>query len=239
MKLRPVKQASLVDTVVERIRDLIERGELKTGDRLPTEAQLLGQLGVSRTVLREALGRLEYLGLLTIQRGRGMFVGDRGSVANCVKLLASALAIAPRELLIFNEFREGIECIAARRAAECATTEDLADLEALCDAIGRPDCDVLEAMRVDFQFHRRLMAITGNPLMESVLEMIQDFILASMVRTTPEPRDREDSHLRHRAIVEAVRRGDPDAAEQAMHQHMEHTAQVLQAIERQRKLHRA
>src|SRR5262249_42001829 len=132
VKIRPVKQASLVDTVAERVRSLIERGELKTGDRLPTEAELAGQLGVSRTVLREALGRLEYLGLLTIQRGRGMFVGDRGSIANCVKLLASALAIAPRELLIFNEFREGIECIAARRAAGRATAEDLAELEALC-----------------------------------------------------------------------------------------------------------
>ena len=239
MKIRPVKRTSLVDTVVERIHALIERGELKTGDRLPTEAQLAGQLGVSRTVLREALGRLESLGLVVIQRGRGMFVGDRGSVANCVKLLSSALAIAPKELLVFNEFREGIECIAARRAAERATAEDLAELEALCDAIDRPGHDDLQAMRTDFLFHRRLLAITGNPLMESVLEMIQDFVLASMVRTTPQPRDRADSHLRHRAIVEAVRRRDPDAAEKAMHRHMEHTARVLQAIERQQNLNRA
>jgi DNA-binding FadR family transcriptional regulator len=239
VKIRPVSRTSLVDTVVERLRALIERGELKAGDRLPTEAKLGQQLGVSRTVLREALGRLEYLGLVTIHRGRGMFVGDRGSVANCAKLLSSALTLAPKELLTFNEFREGIECLAARRAAERATAEDLAELESLCSEIGRPSCDGLEAMRVDFQFHCRLMAITGNPLMESVLQMIQDFILASMVRTTPQPRDWEDSHLRHHAIVEAIRRRDPRAAEEAMHRHMEHTAEVLQEIERQQKIERA
>jgi DNA-binding FadR family transcriptional regulator len=90
-------------------------------------------------------------------------------------------------------------------------------------------------MRLDFQFHRRLMAITENPLMCSVLEVIQEFILAAMVQTTPKPRDRAQSHRRHLAIVQAIRDRDPDAAEIAMENHMEHTVQVLKELERQRK----
>src|SRR5262249_1007028 len=75
-RLRAGGRESLVDTVVERIRAVIEQGHLKAGDRLPTEAELSAQLGVSRTVVREAVSQLESVGLLSVQRGRGTFVGD-------------------------------------------------------------------------------------------------------------------------------------------------------------------
>jgi GntR family transcriptional repressor for pyruvate dehydrogenase complex len=232
LKVKPVKRDSLVDTVVARIREVIEQGRLRAGDRLPTEAELGEQLGVSRTVVREAVSQLESLGLLSVRRGRGMFVGDGSGLSRCVKVLRTALALSPRELVQFTEFRKAIECHAARRAAELATAQDLADLQALCDDMDRPGREYLEAMRLDFQFHRRLMAITGNELMCSVLEVIQEFVLAAMVQTTPNPRDRANSHRRHLAILRAVRSGDPDAAEGAMRAHMEHTVRVLEAMER-------
>jgi GntR family transcriptional repressor for pyruvate dehydrogenase complex len=236
LKIKPVGRRSLVDTVVERIREVIEQGRLRAGDRLPTEAELSTQLGVSRTVVREAVSQLESLGLLSVRRGRGMFVGDGDTLARCVKMLRSALALSPKELLQFTEFRRAIECYAARRAAEQATPEDLAELATLCDEMDREGRDDLEAMRTDFQFHRRLVAITRNELMSSVLEVIQEFVLAAMVQTTPKPRDREQSHRRHLAIVEAVRSRDPDAAEKAMQAHMEHTERVLEEMERCRKV---
>jgi GntR family transcriptional repressor for pyruvate dehydrogenase complex len=232
VKLRPVVRQSLVDTAVARIREVIEQGQLKAGDRLPTEAELSAQLGVSRTVVREAVSQLESLGMLSVQRGRGMFVGTGSGLSGCVKLLRSALALSAKELVQFTEFREAVECYAARRAAESATPDDLAELEALCEAIDRPGTDDLEAMRLDFRFHRRLMALSGNELMCSVLEVLQEFVLAAMVRTTPMPRDRNQSRGRHLAIVRAVRTGDPDAAEKAMRAHLDHTVRVLEAIER-------
>jgi GntR family transcriptional repressor for pyruvate dehydrogenase complex len=235
LKIKPVKRDSLVDTVVARIREVIEQGRLRAGDRLPTEAELSEQLGVSRTVVREAVSQLESLGLLSVQRGRGMFVGSWSSLTGCVKMLRTALALSPRELVQFTEFRTAIECHAARRAAELATALDLAELKKLCDDMDRAGREYLEAMRIDFQFHRRLMAITGNELLCSVLEVIQEFVLAAMVQTTPQPRDREQSHRRHLAILRAVRAGNPDAAEQAMRAHMEHTVSVLEEVDRQRK----
>lgn len=236
LKIKPVGRQSLVDTVVAGIRGVIEGGQLRAGDRLPTEAELTAQLGVSRTVVREAVSQLESLGLLSVRRGRGMFVGDGSSLIRCVQMLRSALALSPRELVQVTEFRKAIECYAARCAAERATPDDLAELTTLCNEIDREGREYLETMRLDFQFHRRLMAITGNPLMCSVLEVIQEFILAAMVQTTPKPRDRAQSHRRHMAIVEAIRSGDPDAAERAMQKHMEHTVRVLNNMERQRKI---
>jgi GntR family transcriptional regulator, transcriptional repressor for pyruvate dehydrogenase complex len=239
LKIKPVKRQSLVDTVVSRIREVIEQGHLSAGDRLPTEAELSEQLGVSRTVVREAVSQLESLGLLSVQRGRGMFVGNGSSLTSCVKMLRTALALSPKELVQFTEFRNAIECHAARRAAELATPQDLAELKTLCDDMDRPGREYLEAMRIDFQFHRRLMAITGNELLCSVLEVIQEFVLAAMVQTTPQPRDRAESHNRHLAILRAIRDGDPDAAENAMRAHMEHTVAVLEERERQGKQTRA
>ncbi len=240
MLLKPASpRQSLVDTVVERIREVIEQGQLGAGDRLPTEAELGAQLGVSRTVVREAVSQLESLGLLSVQRGRGTFVGNWSGLAGCVKMLRSALALSPKELAKFTEFRNAIECYAARRAAERATPEDVADLQRLCDDMDRAGRDDLEAMQLDFQFHRRLMALTCNELMCNVLEVVQEFALAAMVQTTPKPRDREQSHRRHQAIVEAVRAGDADAAEKAMQAHMEHSVRQLEAVERQRKRTRA
>lgn len=239
LKITPIARQSLVDTVAGRIRAVIEQGDLKAGDRLPTEAELSAQLGVSRTVVREAVSQLESLGLLSVQRGRGMFVGNWNGLAGCVKLLRSALALSPKELVPFTEFRMAIECYAARRAAELATPEDLAELQKLCDEMDREGRDDLEAMQLDFQFHRRLMAVTGNELMCRVLEVVQEFVLAAMVQTTPKPRDRANSHRRHQAIVRAVRAGDPDAAEKTMHAHMDHTIRMLQAVDRGRNQSRA
>jgi GntR family transcriptional repressor for pyruvate dehydrogenase complex len=236
-QFRPVGRLSLVDTVVERIRSVIEQGHLKAGDRLPTEAELTAQLGVSRSVVREAVSHLESVGLLSVQRGRGTFVGNGSGVTSCVKMLRTALALAPRELVQFTEFRKALEGYAARRAAERATPEDVAGLETLCDEMDRAGRKDLEAMQLDFQFHRRLMAITGNELMCHVLEVVQEFVLAAMVQTTPKPRDRQQSRRRHLAIVRAIRDRDPDAAEAAMHQHMEHTVEMLQEMERRRRTH--
>jgi DNA-binding FadR family transcriptional regulator len=164
-----------------------------------------------------------------------MFVGDGNSVIRCVQMLRSALTLSPKELVQFTEFRKAIECYAARCAAQRATPEDLDALTTLCDEMDREGRDYLEAMRLDFQFHRRLMAITGNQLMCSVLEVIQEFVLAAMVQTTPKPRDREQSHRRHLAIVRAIRSGDPNAAEKAMEDHMARTVTLLEEMERQKK----
>jgi GntR family transcriptional repressor for pyruvate dehydrogenase complex len=234
LKIKPIGRQSLVDTVVARIRGIIELGHLRAGDRLPTETELSEQLGVSRTVVREAVSQLESLGLLSVRRGRGMFVGDGNSLLRCMQLLRSALALSPKELVQVTEFRKAIECYAARCAAERATPDELAELATLCDEMNREGREYLEAMRLDFQFHRRLMALTGNPLMCNVLEVIQEFILAAMVQTTPKPRDCAQSRRRHQAIVEAIRAGDADAAEIAMQKHMEHTVRMLNEMERQR-----
>src|SRR5262249_51724835 len=182
---------------------------------------LLQQLHVSRPVLREALAQLQSVGLVVIERGRGIFVGDRGGLASCAELVGSALAISPRDLLKYAEVRWAIECYAARRAAELASPEDLAELEALLEQMDRPDQDYMESVRIDFRFHRKLIDIAGNEVMQNLMEVIHAFVMAGMVHTTPKPRDRGWSRGLHQAILDAVRSANPEAAEEAMRAHME------------------
>jgi GntR family transcriptional repressor for pyruvate dehydrogenase complex len=229
MNVEPIVRQTLADQVVGRIRDLIDRGPLQPGNRLPGEMDLVRQLQVSRPVLREALGRLAASGLIQIQRGRGIFVADRDSLAGCAQLLQSALTISPRELLKYAEVRWGIECYAARRAAEIATAEELAELEQLLDEIDRPGREYLETIRLDFQFHRKLIDITRNEVMQNLMEVIHQFVIAGILQTTPKPRDRTWSRPLHQAIVDAIRSADPDAAEAAMRVHMEAVVRRLRA----------
>jgi GntR family transcriptional repressor for pyruvate dehydrogenase complex len=226
--LQSVPRSSLVEAVEDRLRHVVEQGQLQPGDRLPTESELAVQLGVSRTVLREAVGRLETIGVLTVRRGRGTFVGDRSSLKNCVKLVTSAMAISPKELLKFLELRSAIEYYAVRKAAETASDEQVAELQAACHGIDAEGHDDLEAMHRDLGFHLKLVEFTGNELMHNVMEVIQRFALAGMVQTTPTPRDRADSRCRHGAIVAAIRAHNPVAAEDAMRAHMNGTRRRLE-----------
>lgn len=221
MKIQPINRLSLVEMVVERLRSFIEKEGLAPGDRLPTEPELIETMGVSRTVLREAIGRLETIGLLTIQRGRGMFVGDRSSVMSCAKLVRSAMTISNKDWLSFAEFRAAIECQAARSAALLGTPEDFAELEEIFQRMDAPDQTYMGAVEEDFKLHQKIVQMARNDVLLNVMNVVQEFVIAGMVKTTPNPRGREGSQGLHRRIIDAVKSGNPDIAERAMREHVE------------------
>lgn len=230
MEIPAVERHTTADLVVERIAHVIRERNLTAGMRLPGEHELVGQLKVSRPVLREALARLQSMGLVDVQRGRGTFVGNRTSLANCVKLLRSAVTISPRELRSYVELRMAIEVQAARHAAEHATDDDVAELSALLDELNDTTLPYAEALEVDFRFHRRLIDIADNPLMANLMEVIYEFVLTQMARTTPSQRDNVLGRRLHNAILSAIRERDPEAAASAMQEHM---LAVLERLEQE------
>jgi len=221
MQIEAIARQTTADLVVERITQVIRERKLSAGERLPGEHELVEQLRVSRPVLREALARLQSMGLIDIQRGRGTFVGNATSLANCVRLLRSAVTISPQELRSYAELRSAIEVQAARQAAERATDDDIAELAAFVRRLDDDDLPYPEALELDFQFHRKVLEAAGNPLMQNLMEVIYEFVLTQMARTTPSPRDNQLGRRLHKAILTAVRNHDPDAAAKAMQQHMQ------------------
>lgn len=221
LQLKPIPRRSSVDQVVERIRDVITEQKLSAGARLPGELQLVEQLQVSRPVLREALARLQGLGLIEIQRGNGTFVASRERLANCVQLLRTAVTLAPRELLSYAELRAAVEVQAVRQAAERATDEDVAELKQMLKELNSVDRPYEELLEIDFRFHRRILQAAGNELMQNLMEVIYEFVVTQMAQTTPSPRENKLGRRLHREIVAAIADHDPDAAERAMREHME------------------
>lgn len=221
LQLKPIPRRSSVDQVVERIRDVITEQQLAAGERLPGELELVEQLQVSRPVLREALARLQGLGLIEIQRGNGTFVASRDGLANCVQLLRTAVTLAPRELLSYAELRAAMEVQAVRQAAERATAEDVAELKRMLKELNSVDRPYEDLLEIDFKFHRRILQAAGNELMQNLMEVIYEFVVTQMAQTTPSPRENKLGRRLHREIVAAITDHDPDAAERAMREHME------------------
>ena len=218
---------SLVEEVAERIRKQIEDDNLSSGDRLSTEIELLKKHQVSRSVLREAINRLETIGLIEVRQGYGMFVGSRDSLATCLQFARSAMAITPRDLAEFGELRAALECWGARRAAERATHGQVLELEKLVDQLDDDSRSYEESIQIDFNFHRKLLEIAGVVMISNVMVVLQEFVLEGMHRTTHEPRDHRVSLKLHRSIIDAIRKADPDAAEKAMREHMNVTLERL------------
>ena len=221
MQLKPLAaQLSRVDEVAAQIRNYVEAGGLAPGARLPSETELSDQLCISRNVLREAIKRLESIGLLSVRRGLGTFVGDRVTLSATAKLVRTAMAISPKDVTKVAEFRRAIECDAVRLAARVATDADIAELQSIYDrmtACGDP----LLMMELDFKFHLCIVEIADNLLMRNVMEVIQEFIYAGMVQTLPVKDDVPYSRDQHLDVLDAIRAHDPDRAEQAMRAHME------------------
>jgi GntR family transcriptional repressor for pyruvate dehydrogenase complex len=232
MQTLSLRRHSLVDEVVERLRLVIAERGLASGDRLPTEGQLVRELGVSRNVLREAIRRLETVGVIRVRRGLGMFVGGREGLSGCTQLFRSAMTMSAHDLTDLAELRCVIECQTARRAAELAGAEQVAELHVALERLGCESQSRDEAVRTDFEFHRKLAEVAGNQLMLSLMTILEELLLSAMVLTTEQPRDFRTNSERHLPIWEAVRANDPDAAEKAMREHMQvFSARIARAAE--------
>jgi GntR family transcriptional regulator, transcriptional repressor for pyruvate dehydrogenase complex len=221
MKLDAVQPYSMVSDVADRLRLYIEKNKLRAGERLPTEAVLVEQLQVSRSVLREAVRSLETIGLVSVRRGQGMYVGDADTLASCVNLVRSAMTMCTRDLSQFLEFRAAIECWTVRRAAERARPDDIKELTELCEQMDRSDQSYEATIQADFAFHRKLFEIAGNQLISAINLVLQQWTLTGMLQTTAKPRNHAASRRVHRAILNGVCDNDPDEAEKAMQRHME------------------
>lgn len=220
----------LTDKLAALLMQRIEAGELAPDQRLPTEQKLSEQFGVSRTVVREAVSRLKSIGMLTSRQGAGVFVAPRHQ--------ARALAFDPSVLwsmesvLQVVEVRRGLEAEVAALAAERITPEKartiaaaLAHLEA-CPPQG-PD-----GVEADLQFHRSIARATDNPHYERLLGFLEQYQRDAMrVTRTNEALDEiylSQVQAEHRAIAEAVMRGDAATARRSAMHHMANAADRLE-----------
>lgn len=218
-------RVALVEQVVQRLREGILGGEFPPGSELPAEGRLAQTLGVSYTVIREAMRTLRSQGLVEISQGRRPRIKPVGSgaVRETLDTMLRRGGLSIREL---TEFRLPLECEMAARAAERATPEQVAELETIY-ARQLTAQTLEEQVAADIAFHELLARAAGNRLFGLVLSSLWDLLWESR-RQGILRFGRDSSWQAHRAILDALQAHNPAAARQAMTDHLAGWFQYLE-----------
>lgn len=227
----PVSTGRVSADIVEQIKGAIQEGRLAPGDQLPPERELTKQLGVSRVSVRDALRMLEAYGLIEVR------VGSRGGAfvtAPAPNLVGEGMAhmlllasVTPSEV---TELRLIFELALLPLACERRTEEDLAELDAICDRAEATLQTGTYDVALSAEFHTRLAEATHNAAIALFAESFQGPLLASLrhaQRVAPEMG--KAGLLEHRAVVDAIRARDADAARTIMSEHLERTARRVRS----------
>ncbi|NRB04972.1 MAG: FadR family transcriptional regulator [Rhodobacteraceae bacterium] len=232
MPFRPVDSEKLADAVVLQIEQLILRGILRPGERLPAERELSERMGVSRPSLREALANLQESGLVTAKPGAGVFVAD---------VLGSAFSPALTRLFsrhddaVFDymSFRRDMEGLAAERAARLASDTDLKVVASIFEKMQamRPNGDAEEDARLDAQFHMAIIEASHNVvmlhMMRSMYQLLREGVFYNRQVMFRQRTSRGALLEQHGQINAALQNRDPEGARAAVEAHLDYVERSL------------
>lgn len=225
------RRGTTSEEVVWRLREMIQRGELNSGDRLPPERDLAKLLGVSRPTLRAGIGSLAAMGVLQSRQGAGTFV-VKAEVSptldgGALRMLAALNGFTSTEMF---EARLALEMSIAGLAAERATGEHIAtmseEIASMYASLDEPEQFLVHDMR----FHQTVAAASGNRILTALMNMVAKILFEARSKTVKRATDLKESAEMHRHIYRAVRERNIEGARQAMREHLL-LAQQAQALE--------
>jgi GntR family transcriptional repressor for pyruvate dehydrogenase complex len=218
-KIRRVTKISISEEIAQQIMDLIANGDLKPGQRLPSERDLCKNFGVGRSSLREALRCLSIVGVLNARVGEGTAVAaDGGKFLG--KIIEWRLITEKHDIENLLDVRVGLEGVAA---ADAAAQASAAEIEKLQDLIGKMKSAVKSEKQfavLDLEFHVTLAKCSGNALLFDLVSMIRGQLARALTKVLLLPNAIPLSLKEHTAVLEAIKRRDSEAARQAMHAHL-------------------
>lgn len=251
MPFRPVEPEKLSTAVIRQIEDLILRGILRPGERLPSERELSDRLSVSRPSLRDAIARLQNDGLLTSKAGAGVFVADvLGSAFS--PALTSLFARHDDAVFDYLSFRRDMEGLAAERAAKLGSQTDLDVINAIFNKMqnahekNAPD----EEAQLDADFHLAIIEASHNVIMlhmmRSMYQLLREGVFYNRQVIFKQSTTRDALLQQHAKINTALQARDPQAARDVVVSHLSFVegslrddvkAQANEAIAQQRFEH--
>jgi GntR family transcriptional repressor for pyruvate dehydrogenase complex len=220
----PAATQSLGQQVVSRVLELVRTGNLRPGDRLPPERELIEIFRISRPILREALSALSNLGVIAIYRGGGAYVSDL-EARTLLAPLDFYLSLAEANLDEAFESRRVVELEIVRKAADRASPADVADLQDMIAAHASILGDPIGFRILDSRFHEKLSVVAGNAVLRHIAYGLYNLGLEVRRRATADPAIIRQSTEDHTRIVEAIAAHDPARAAAAMRDHLAHIEQ--------------
>jgi GntR family transcriptional repressor for pyruvate dehydrogenase complex len=221
--------ARLSDQVASALTAEIQAGRLGVGEKLPTEAELVQQFGVSRSVIREALSRLRTQGLIDSRQGSGVFVLQ----AMYAPLNFDASSVASKQAVLqIVAVRRALEAEVAALAAARRSIEDVKRIRSAMRTLDKAVLEGRDGVEEDVAYHRAMADAAGNPFLISTIEYLQQFLRgATRVTRANEARDGELMRQvvqEHQAIADAIEAGDPVKARRAAARHMDNAIQRIE-----------
>jgi GntR family transcriptional repressor for pyruvate dehydrogenase complex len=217
---KPVKKTRVYEEIVVKVKNMIEKGRLHSGDQLPSERELAEVFNVSRSSVREALRSLETQGYLESRQGDGTYIA-RQPVESLINPLATVIFTEKDGQIELFEMRKLIEPQLAYLAAERATPEEIVmlgkALELQEDAYAKGE----SGTEVDKTFHYILAKAARNKVLLRIIDNIMDLLAESRDKYLQVEGRPAMSLARHREVLNAIRSGDRELAAKIMHEHLE------------------
>ncbi|MCL6414409.1 FCD domain-containing protein [Aestuariirhabdus sp. Z084] len=227
-------------SVARRLEQLIAEGNLVPGERMQSERQLAHRLGVSRTIVREALKELKGRGVIHTQHGRGSYVADILPGVTPDSTLAHLYRDHPRTLYDLLEVRELLEAEAAGLAAERGTTEDLYRITKAFDAMllaQQNARDPQAIARLDHGFHSAISEASHNPVLIHTLQSLNrltlNTVLVSINNLYHRAPQKQQIDRHHRQLYHAIISRQPAWARKVAAAHIRHIRSRMSELERQ------
>lgn len=227
MQTERIIRRKLSDEVLERLLRLISEGNLRPGDAMPSERELMERFGVGRPAIREAMQSLANMGLVSISHGERARVRELTAQSIIRQVDLSAHLMLQRSSDSLEQLKQArlfFERGMAREAARKARPEDVAKLRAIVEeqrrALGKADA----FMAADTRLHTAIAAISGNPIFVSVSEAMLGWLRAYHTELLIWSGKENHTLAEHGEIIDAIEKGDADAAETAMVKHLERSS---------------
>lgn len=223
------REPKLADRATQQLQSLITHRTFHPGDRLPSERELGSRLGVSRTVVREALRALATKGLVEVRDGAGAYVRAPSTdlVSELLGICISHIETGDVSSGHILEMRRLLEIEMSGLAAERRGNDDLATLERLLDLMVRPGSGREDWARFDYEFHDAVAVASKNPLFPIVLRSISDVLMRGRLMGVRLPDYQTKALHHHRKVYEAIRAGSSAKARLAMADHLREAEQTM------------
>ena len=217
MQLETIEKSSLVEVVEQKILNLIRKNNLSIGDSLPAELELTEGLGVSRSVVREALSRLRMLGLLESRKKRGMIIAEPDVFGGCSQILDAAF-LNEKTQRDLCEMRLTLELGLADLLFLRKTDIDMNALENIVNHEEKARTEQTR-LKLEIEFHATLYQMGHNDLLLRFQALLEPFFREAAKRE--ERNGRREGETSHRDLLEELRSGNPDSFRKKMREHLQ------------------
>ena len=225
-QFRSVMRQSLSDEVADRITSMIGTGGFAATDRLPAITEMARQFGVGPATLREALKKLETVGVVDIRHGSGVYVGKAPDSFLITNPVFGGTA-SKKGLVDLIDARMPVELRTVALASTNATQEHLDEMKHLLSRAGESLDDGELLNHVNLAFHRQIALASGNPVMHQILDVLSTLFLKEQRMILDIYGNRASDHAEHVAIYEALRERNSELATERMRMHLERVREVL------------